>query len=58
MAHSDASRTPQDSTGTPASTPAGSRGDEASPTSPRAWFPPEADDFEITPEAAMYAGCR
>jgi hypothetical protein len=57
MAHPEASRTPQDSTSTPANTPAGSHGDGASPT-PRAWFPPEADDFEITPEAAMYAGRR
>ena len=40
MAHPDASRTPQDSTGTPANTPAGSLGDDASPTSRRAWFPP------------------
>jgi hypothetical protein len=62
MAHPEASRTPQDSTSTPASTPAntpaGSRGDGASLTPRRAWFPPDADDFEITPEAAMYAGRR
>ena len=58
MAHPDASRTPQDSPGTPANTSAVSLSDEASPTSPRAWFPPQADDFEITPEAAMYAGRR
>lgn len=58
MPHPDASRTPQDSTSTPANTPAGSRGDGASPAPKRAWFPPKADDFEITPEAAMYAGRR
>ena len=58
MAHPEGSRTPQDSVHTPANTPAGSRGDGASPTSKRVWFPPTADDFEITPEAAMYAGRR
>ena len=58
MAYPEGSRTPQDSTSTPASTPTGSRGDGASPTSKRAWFPPRVDDFEITPEAAMYAGRR
>ncbi len=58
MAYPDASRTPQDSTSAPANTSADSRGDGASPTSPRSWFPPRADDFEITPEAAMYAGRR
>lgn len=58
MPHNEGSRTPQDSTSTPANTPAAARGDGASPTSKRAWFPPQADDFEITPEAAMYAGRR
>ena len=58
MAHPDASLTPQDSASTPASTPTDSRGNGALPTSRRAWFPPKADDFEITPEAAMYAGRR
>jgi hypothetical protein len=24
----------------------------------RTWFPPSIEDFEITPEAAMYAGRR
>ena len=54
MPHIEESRTPQDTT----STPAAARGDGASPTPKRAWFPPQADDFEITPEAAMYAGRR
>ena len=58
MAHPDASLMPQDSTRTPANMTAGSQGDGASPSSRRAWFPPKADDFEITPEAAMYAGRR
>ncbi len=58
MAHPDASRMPQDSTSTPASTASGAPGDGASSGSLRAWFPPKADDFEITPEAAMYAGRR
>jgi hypothetical protein len=58
MAQPEASRTPEDSTGTSANTSVGSPGDGASPVSRRAWFPPKADDFEITPEAAMYAGRR
>lgn len=58
MAQPEASRTPEEPTSTPAKTSAGSPGDEASLASRRAWFPPKADDFEITPEAAMYAGRR
>jgi hypothetical protein len=58
MAHPEGSRTPQDTSATSAKVAAGSRGDGASPTSSRAWFPPSVDDFEITPEAAMYAGRR
>ncbi len=58
MAHSDASRTPQDPTSTPASTTARSSDDDGRPTPQRAWFPPSLEDFEITPEAAMYAGRR
>ena len=58
MAHPNASSVPQDSKNTPASVAAGSGSDGASPAPRRAWFPPKADDFEITPEAAMYAGRR
>lgn len=58
MAQPETSRTLQDSANTPAKVAAGSLGDGASPTSPRAWFPPSVDEFEITPEAAMYAGRR
>jgi hypothetical protein len=54
MAHPEGSLTPQDSVHTPTGTP----DDGASSTSKRVWFPPKADDFEITPEAAMYAGRR
>ncbi len=54
MANPEGSRTPQDS----ARTAAGTRDGAASPTPKRVWFPPKADDFEITPEAAMYAGRR
>ncbi len=57
MAHPEGSRTPQDAVNTPAHTPAGAHGG-ASSTPKRVWFPPKADDFEITPEAAMYAGRR
>ena len=53
MANPEGTRTPQDSVRTP-----GTRDDAASPASTRVWFPPKADDFEITPEAAMYAGRR
>jgi len=58
MAQPEASHIPEDPTGTPANTSAGSPGDGTSPASRRAWFPPKVDDFEITPEAAMYAGRR
>lgn len=58
MAQSEASRTPENSMSTPANPPTDSQGDGASLASRRAWFPPKADDFEITPEAAMYAGRR
>ena len=58
MAHPEASGTSQDSTNTHAEAATGSRGDGDSPASPRAWFSPSVDDFEITPEAAMYAGRR
>jgi hypothetical protein len=58
MAQPEASRTQEDSMSTPTEPPAGSQGDGASLSSRRAWFPPKADDFEITPEAAMYAGRR
>ena len=55
MAHPEVSPTPQDSKTMLANMAVGSRGDGAPK---RAWFPPEAEDFEITPEAAMYAGRR
>jgi hypothetical protein len=58
MALPEASRAPQDATSSPAKAVTNSRGDGVSPTSPRAWFPPSVEDFEITPEAAMYAGRR
>jgi hypothetical protein len=31
---------------------------EITESTARAWFPPTTDDFEITPEAAMYSGRR
>jgi hypothetical protein len=58
MPELDASSKPQDPTTLPGGAAARSRDDGGSTTSRRAWFPPEADDFEITPEAAMYAGRR
>jgi hypothetical protein len=58
MAHPEVSRTPQDSKTMPANTAVGSRGDGGLQEPKRAWFPPKAEDFEITPEAAMYAGRR
>jgi hypothetical protein len=54
MANPEGSRPPQDT----ARTAAGARDDAAPTASERVWFPPKADDFEITPEAAMYAGRR
>ena len=53
----DASK-PQDPTAGPAGAEARSGDDGGSAPSRRAWFPPRADEFEITPEAAMYAGRR
>ncbi len=51
--HSDTPRNTRDHTGKAAA---------ASHTAPsaarRTWFPPSIEDFEITPEAAMYAGRR
>jgi len=48
---------PQAPAAAPTAAADGSRDDgDAAPR--RAWFPPAADDFEITPEAAMYAGRR
>jgi hypothetical protein len=58
MAPPEVSGTLQDSQTMPANTAADSRSDGASPAPKRAWFPPKAEDFEITPEAAMYAGRR
>ncbi len=58
MPKPDASSKPQDPTSIPGGAAARSRDDSGSATSRRAWFPPKADDFEITPEAAMYAGRR
>lgn len=58
MAISEASRTRLNATSTPGRAVANSQGDGVSPASPRAWFPPSVDDFEIAPEAAMYAGRR
>lgn len=49
---------PQDPTAAPAGAPARSADGDGSAPPRRAWFPPAADDFEITPEAAMYAGRR
>lgn len=54
MANPEGSRPPQDT----ARTPAGTRADAAPAAPERVWFPPKADEFEITPEAAMYAGRR
>jgi hypothetical protein len=54
MVHPDASRTPRDHV----SKSAGSSDHAASSASRRSWFPPSIEDFEITPEAAMYAGRR
>jgi hypothetical protein len=52
--HSDAPRNTRDHTG---KTAAGSS--HAAPSAARrTWFPPSIEDFEITPEAAMYAGRR
>jgi hypothetical protein len=36
--------------------PSAESSDHAAPR--RTWFPPSIEDFEITPEAAMYAGRR
>lgn len=60
MPKPDASTEPQDPTAGPGPGGAAARShaDGGSATSRRAWFPPKADDFEITPEAAMYAGRR
>jgi hypothetical protein len=49
---------PHESVTSHARAAAGPVADGAVPTSQRAWFPPSADDFEITPEAAMYSGRR
>ncbi len=58
MPKPDASTKPQDPTAVPGGAAARSRDDGGSAMPRRAWFPPKADDFEITPEAAMYAGRR
>jgi hypothetical protein len=52
-ADADGSRRPRDQV----SNSAGSS-DHAAPASRRSWFRPAVEDFEITPEAAMYAGRR
>lgn len=52
--HSDAPRAPRDHVGKSA----GSSDHAASSAARRNWFPPSIEDFEITPEASMYAGRR
>ena len=49
---------PRESVTSHAEAATGPVADDVVPTSQRAWVPPSADDFEITPEAAMYSGRR
>ncbi len=52
--HPEADRAPRDHVSKSAGSP-----EHAQPAAGRrSWFPPGIEDFEITPEAAMYAGRR
>ncbi|HEV2373153.1 MAG TPA: hypothetical protein VGS19_13380 [Streptosporangiaceae bacterium] len=52
--HPDTARSPRDN----ATRPAESSDPASSSAARRAWFPPSIQDFEIRPEAAMYAANR
>jgi hypothetical protein len=58
MPHPDAVTPAKDQASPLAGAPArpGQEGGETA--SLHAWFPPKVDEFEITPEASMYAGRR